>query len=73
MQIREQRLDRRKQPASPFHVQRLMGRRRQVRREEGVHSPLQHVDVFQPQVFKIALLIMIFCALDAHNTPAIAQ
>lgn len=60
--------DRRKHNASPFSLQRLHGRRRKIRRDSELRTGIHHLDWYDPRLFLIAVVLMLLCIADAHNT-----
>jgi hypothetical protein len=65
--------DRREKMASPFSIYRLRGRRRQLRREDYESTVAGHLDIYHSRLVKLAALIMLLSAFDAHNTLTLLQ
>ncbi|MCP3870459.1 MAG: hypothetical protein GY703_20690 [Gammaproteobacteria bacterium] len=63
---RRARLERR-QSLNPFNFHSIRGRRRE-RRRQGVTAAAQRTDTYGADLLFVVIMILFFCAADAHNT-----
>jgi len=70
MQQSRRTAERRTQEISPFSHYRLLGRRRELRRNSGEEAVAEHLhlDLYPRRFMAVAVSIMLFCFMDAINT-----
>ncbi|MFC1602630.1 DUF5658 family protein [Pseudomonadota bacterium] len=68
MQPSRRTTERRTQEISPFSHYRLLGRRRELRRNSGEEAVAEHLDLYPRRFMAVAVSIMLLCLMDAINT-----
>ena len=68
MQQSRRTTDRRTQTVSPFTHHRLLGRRRELRRDGNEAVAVEQLDLYPKRFMAIAVAIMLLCLMDAFNT-----
>lgn len=69
-----QRKTDRRQQHQPFHIHRVLGRRRQPRRQtQHENSQAAYIDTYPPIYLAVTLAILSLCFADAFNTIQLIQ